>query len=133
MSNIPENAKYTKSHEWARLESDGTITIGITSHAQESLGDMVFVELPAVGKQITAGKECGVIESVKSASDLYSPLSGEVVAINDAVVHTPAMLNKDPHGDAWLFRVKPSEEKELDALMDAKAYEQHLKNKEAAH
>jgi glycine cleavage system H protein len=131
MSNIPENAKYTKTHEWVRLENDDTATIGITEHAQESLGDMVFVELPEVGKQLTAGSECGVIESVKSASDVYSPLSGEVVAINEEVAKTPAILNQDPHGKAWLFRIKSINKTELDQLMDAKAYAKFLE--ESAH
>lgn len=131
MSNIPENAKYTKTHEWVRLENDDTATVGITEHAQESLGDMVFVELPEIGKQLTAGSECGVIESVKSASDVYSPLSGEVTAINEEVTKTPAILNLDPHGKAWLFRVKLSNKSELDQLMDAKAYAKFLE--ENAH
>lgn len=124
--NIPTNAKYTKTHEWVRSENDGTATIGITEHAQEALGDMVFVELPEIGKQITAGKECGVIESVKSASDLYAPISGEVTANNDAVTTTPALLNQDPQNSGWLFRVRVKDTKELDALMDAAAYEAFL-------
>lgn len=122
MSNIPTNAKYTQSHEWARLEKDGSITIGITDHAQHALGDMVFVEPPKVGSKVTAKKECGVVESVKSASDIYSPISGEVIAVNDKVIETPATLNSDPHGEGWLFRVKPSDIKEMDALLDATAY-----------
>jgi len=125
---VPTNAKYTNSHEWARQESDGTITIGITDHAQHALGDMVFVELPKIGAKIIAKKECGVVESVKSASDVYSPLSGEVVAINDAVVAAPATLNQDPQGAAWLFRIKPSDVKELDTLMDATAYAKFLES-----
>lgn len=126
MSTVPANLKYTKTHEWVRLEADGTVTIGITSHAQEALGDMVFVEVPAVGKTVVAAKECGVVESVKSASDLYAPISGEVVAVNGEVVTTPALLNSDPHGKGWLFTVRPSNKAELDALMDAKAYEAFL-------
>lgn len=120
---IPANAKYTKTHEWVRLENDGTATIGITDHAQHSLGDMVFVELPAVGTQVAASKECGVVESVKSASDLYSPISGEVTANNADVTATPALLNQDPQGKGWLFKVRVKDAKELDALMDAVAYE----------
>lgn len=123
---VPTNAKYTKTHEWVRLETDGTATIGITAHAQEALGDMVFVELPAVGAQVTAGKECGVVESVKSASDLYSPISGEVTANNAAVTATPALLNQDPHDQGWLFRVRVKDTKELDTLMDAAAYQAFL-------
>lgn len=123
---IPTNAKYTKTHEWVRPENDGTATIGITDHAQQALGDMVFVELPAIGKQIVAGKECGVVESVKSASDLYAPISGEVTANNAEVTATPAILNKDPQGSGWLFRVRLKDVKELDTLMDAAAYEAFL-------
>ena len=123
---VPTNAKYTKTHEWVRSENDGTATIGITDHAQQALGDMVFVELPAVGKQIIAGKECGVVESVKSASDLYAPISGEVTANNDAVTATPALLNQDPQNSGWLFRVRLKDVKELDALMDAASYEAFL-------
>jgi glycine cleavage system H protein len=126
MSNIPENCKYTKTHEWARVESDGTVTIGIDDFAQKSLGDMVFVELPAVGATVTAAKECGVVESVKSASDLYSPISGEVVAANGDVTATPALLNSDPMNAGWLFKVRPSNKSELDALMDAKTYGEFL-------
>lgn len=123
--------KFTKTHEWVSLETDGTATIGITDHAQHALGDMVYVELPGIGEIITAGKECGVVESVKSASDAYAPLSGEVAAVNDAVVATPELLNKDPEGSGWLFKIRPSNPKELDALMDAKTYETYLA--EAAH
>ena len=123
---LPTNAKYTKTHEWVRLENDGTATIGITEHAQYALGDMVFVELPAIGKQIIAGKECGVVESVKSASDLYSPISGEVIANNADVTATPALLNQDPQGKGWLFKVRVKDTKELDALMDAASYEAFL-------
>jgi glycine cleavage system H protein len=123
MSNIPNDLKYTKSHEWVRLNSDGTVTVGITDHAQHALGDMVYVELPAAGKVLTAGKECAVTESVKSASDTYSPISGEVVAINEALSSNAGLLNQDPYGAGWLFKVKPSDPKELDNLMDAKTYE----------
>ena len=130
MTNIPENLKYTKTHEWARVESDGTVTIGITEHAQEALGDMVFVELPKVGAKITAGKECGVVESVKSASDLYAPISGDVIAANDKVTTTPALLNSDPQGEGWLLKVHPGNKTELDALMDAKAYSKFLASSE---
>lgn len=123
--------KFTKSHEWVRLENDGTATIGITDHAQHALGDMVFVELPEVGTTLSVGKESGVVESVKSASDVYAPISGEVVAGNELVVASPDLLNKDPQNTAWLFKVKPSNLKELDDLMDVKAYENYLA--ETAH
>jgi len=119
---IPVNAKYTKTHEWVRLENDGAATIGITDHAQHALGDMVFVELPEIGKQVIAGKECGVVESVKSASDLYSPISGEVIANNNEVTAIPALLNQDPQDKGWLFQVRVKDAKELDSLMDATAY-----------
>lgn len=126
MNNIPENLKYSKTHEWVRVENDGTATVGITDHAQEAMGDMVFAEPPAVGKKITAGETCGVVESVKSASDVYAPISGEVTAINDKVVATPALLNTDPQGEGWLFKVRLANKGELDKLMDAKAYSAFL-------
>ncbi|MBU0744497.1 MAG: glycine cleavage system protein GcvH [Gammaproteobacteria bacterium] len=118
--------KFTKTHEWARLEKDGTVTIGITDHAQHALGDMVFVEQPEKGEPINAGKECAVIESVKSASDIISPLSGEVIATNDEIVENPEILNKDPQNSGWLFKIRPSNIKELDELMDTEAYEKYL-------
>ena len=123
--------KFTKTHEWVSLEIDGEAVIGVTDHAQHALGDMVYVELPGVGEILTAGKECGVVESVKSASDAYSPLSGEVIAVNDTVVATPELINKDPQENGWLFKIRPSNPKELDALMDTKAYEAYLA--ETAH
>ena len=123
MSNVPSNLKYTKSHEWARLESDGTVTVGITDHAQDLLGDMVYVELPEVGRKLTAGKECAVVESVKAASDVYAPIGGEVVAKNDAVESGPDLVNKEPYGAGWLFRVKPADAAELGKLLDASGYE----------
>lgn len=128
---IMSEMKFTKSHEWVRLESDGSITVGITDHAQHALGDMVFVELPEVGTVVVAGKECGVVESVKSASDVYSPVSGEVIAINEIVTATPDLVNKEPQAAGWLFKLRPSNVKELDALMDIKAYEAYLA--ETAH
>ena len=124
------DVKFTKTHEWVSVEGD-TVTIGITDHAQHALGDMVFVELPDVGEMIAAGKECAVVESVKSASDVYAPLSGEVIAINEAVEATPDLLNKDPEEEGWLFKVRLSNPKELAALMDTKAYETYLA--ETAH
>lgn len=126
MSSVPTNCKYTKTHEWARQESDGSITIGITDHAQDALGDMVFVELPEVEKEVTATKECGVVESVKSASDIFSPLSGKVVAVNEKVVAAPALLNTDPQGEGWLFRITINDKNEFEKLMDAKQYQAYL-------
>lgn len=122
MSNIPADLRYAKSHEWARLEADGTVTVGITHHAQELLGDMVFVENPTVGRKLAAGEECAVVESVKAASDVYAPLAGEVVASNADVEGAPERINQDPYA-AWMFRVKPDNAADLDNLMDADAYQ----------
>lgn len=119
----PENLKYTSSHEWARQESDGTVTIGITSHAQEMLGDVVFVESPAVGRKLKQGEECGVIESVKAAADIYAPLAGEVVAANADLADAPEKVNQDPYS-AWMFRLRPDDSAQLAALLDAAAYQQ---------
>src|SRR3569832_1911439 len=105
MSNIPVDLKYTQSHEWVRRESDGTVTVGITDHAQDLLGDMVFVELPEVGRTVKAGQECAVVESVKAASDVYSPVAGEVVAINEGLSDSPEIVNKDPYGEGWMMRI----------------------------
>lgn len=123
MSNVPTELKYAASHEWLRKEEDGSYTVGITEHAQELLGDMVFVELPEVGDTLSAGEECAVAESVKAASDIYSPLSGEVLAINDALEDSPELVNSDAFGDGWFFRVMPSDEAELENLLDADAYQ----------
>ena len=117
----PANLKYAASHEWVNTEADGTLTIGVSDHAQEALGDIVFLELPAVGRVIKAGETVAVIESVKAASDIYAPVSGEVIAINDAAVDAPDSVNADAYA-AWLFKVKPSNIAELDALLDAAAY-----------
>jgi glycine cleavage system H protein len=123
MSNIPKDLKYTKSHEWVKPNSDGSITVGITHHAQDLMGDMVFVELPTAGTQVTSGKECGVVESVKAASDVYAPVSGEIVEANAALADSPETVNKDPYGSGWMFRLKPANKAEVDGLLDAKAYE----------
>lgn len=130
MNSVPENLKYSKTHEWVRIENDGTATVGITDHAQEHMGDMVYAEPPAVGKTVTASATCGVIESVKSASDVYSPISGEVTAINDKVTATPSLLNTDPYGEGWLFKARLTDKAELDKLMDAKAYTAFLASAE---
>jgi glycine cleavage system H protein len=123
MSSIPNNLKYLDSHEWARLESDGTVTIGISDHAQGALGDLVFVEVPEVGRALTKGGAAAVVESVKAASDVYSPVSGEVIANNsEALSATPELVNSDPYGQGWLFKVKPSNNSELASLLDAQAY-----------
>ena len=122
MSNIPADLRYAASHEWARLEEDGTITIGITDHAQQALGDVVFVELPHVGRALAAGQEAGVVESVKAASDIYSPLSGSVVAVNEALTEAPESVNADAYA-AWFFRIKQDNAADLDGLLDAAAYQ----------
>jgi glycine cleavage system H protein len=123
MSNIPAELKYLESHEWARVEKDGSVTVGISDHAQEALGDLVFVEVPEVGKALTKGGAAAVVESVKAASDVYSPVSGEVIAANDSLSGSPELVNSDPYGAGWLFKVKPSNAAELSQLLDAKAYE----------
>jgi len=124
MSN-PSNLKYTASHEWVRTEADGTISIGITQHAQELLGDMVFVENPAVGRTRKAKEECAVVESVKAAADVYAPVSGEVTAANNELDSAPEKINADPYG-AWMFRMKPDNAADVAALMDAAAYQAHV-------
>ncbi|GAB4291617.1 MAG: glycine cleavage system protein GcvH [Thiohalomonadaceae bacterium] len=122
MSNVPAELKYTKTHEWVRAESDGTVTIGITEHAQDLLGDMVFVELPEVGRRLQSDQDCAVVESVKAASDVYAPLAGEITAVNDAVTDSPELVNKDPYGDGWLFRMRPDNAADLAGLLDAAGY-----------
>jgi glycine cleavage system H protein len=121
MSNIPADLKYTESHEWIRVEADGTITVGITEYAQEALGDIVFVELPKVGTTYTAGDDAAVVESVKAASDIYAPVSGEVTAVNDAVVASPESINADAYAN-WMFKMKPSDANAVNGLLDAAAY-----------
>ena len=122
MSNIPVDLKYVKSHEWVRVNDDGSMTVGISDSAQDQLGDMVFVELPEVGATVTAEDACAVVESVKAASDVYAPVSGEVVEANEALGDSPETVNQDPYGDGWIFRIQPSDASEIDALMDAEAY-----------
>ncbi len=124
MSN-PTDLKYTASHEWVKTEADGTLTIGITQHAQELLGDMVFVEAPAVGRTLSAKEECAVVESVKAAADVYAPVAGEVVAANAELDSTPEAINSDPYG-AWIFKMKPDNAADVAALMDANAYQAHV-------
>lgn len=122
MSSVPAELKYVDTHEWLRQEDDGTITIGITDHAQALLGDIVFVELPQVGAQLAAGDTAGVVESVKAASDVYAPIAGEVVAINEALVNEPELANTEPYGDAWFFRVRPLDADALAGALDAAGY-----------
>ncbi|WKD49546.1 glycine cleavage system protein GcvH [Microbulbifer spongiae] len=122
MSEIRNELKYLPSHEWARLEEDGTITVGISDHAQDALGDVVYVETPEVGSTLAAGDEAGVVESVKAASDIYSPVSGEVVAVNETLEDAPETVNASPYDDGWFYRVKPADAGELDNMLDADAY-----------
>jgi glycine cleavage system H protein len=125
--NVPANLKYAKSHEWARLEADGSVTIGISDHAQEALGDIVFLELPEVGRTVKTGEEVAVVESVKAASDIYAPISGEVIAVNSAATDAPESVNADAYS-AWLFKIKPSNSAEYEALLDAAAYAKVAEN-----
>lgn len=128
MSEIRNELKYLPSHEWARVEEDGTVTIGISDHAQDSLGDVVFVELPEVGSSVSKGEEAGVVESVKAASDIYSPVSGEVIAINDALEDAPETVNESPYDDGWFFKVKPEDTDELSDALDADGYRNAIEN-----
>ena len=122
MSNFPEDLKYAATHEWVRVEEDGTVTIGISDHAQELLGDIVFIELPEEGRIVTAKEEISVVESVKAASDIYAPVSGEIIAINEDLVDAPETVNSSPYGDGWFCRILPSDESELEELLSAEAY-----------
>ena len=122
MSDFPAELKYANSHEWARLESDGTIVVGITDHAQDALGDIVFIELPEIGVKVTAGAEVAVVESVKAASDIYSPITGEVVEVNSGLEDQPELVNGSPYEDGWLFTVRVDSEKDYSALLDAEGY-----------
>ncbi|MBE9579602.1 MULTISPECIES: glycine cleavage system protein GcvH [Moraxella] len=126
MSNIPSDLKYVASHEWLKLEDDGIITVGITDHAQDLLGDVVFVELPEVGRTVSADEEIAVVESVKAASDVYAPIAGEIVEINDELVDSPELANEDPYGKAWFFKIKPANPSDYDSLLSAEEYEGSL-------
>jgi len=126
---IPTNLKYSKSHEWVKPEADGTVTVGISHHAQELLGDMVFVELPEVGKVLKQKEECAVAESVKAAADVYAPISGEVIAVNSPLVDEPGKINEDAYS-AWLFKMKPSNPAEIDGLLDAAAYSELVESED---
>ena len=130
MSDQPQDLKYTESHEWVRDEGDGVIAIGISDHAQELLGDLVFVELPEVGAALAAGDECAVVESVKAASDIYSPVGGEVTEVNEALVDAPETINDDPYVNGWIFKLRIAEAAELDNLMDAAAYTAHAESED---
>lgn len=122
MSEFPGDIRYTRSHEWVRKEDDGGLRVGITDHAQEALGDLVFVDMPEVGKRFAAGDECAVVESVKAASDLYSPVAGEIAAVNEQLGEQPEKINEDPYGEGWIMTIKPDDPAAYDLLLDAAAY-----------
>ena len=122
MSNIPADLKYVASHEWIRLESDGTVTVGITDFAQDQLGDVVFVELPEVDSEVTVDQDIAVVESVKAASDIYAPLAGKIIAVNEDLADAPEKVNEDPYGDAWFFKMELADAADLDKLLDADGY-----------
>ena len=126
MSNVPGDLRYTRSHEWVRTLPDGSVEIGITDHAQAALGDLVFVEVPEAGRQVSGGDAFAVVESVKAASDVYSPLGGEVIAGNDALAAQPELVNQDPYGQGWLARLRPTSAADVEALLDASRYSEHL-------
>ena len=128
MSNIPSDLKYISSHEWIRLEDDGTVTVGITDHAQELLGDVVFVELPELDSEVALEDEISVVESVKAASDIYAPLSGTIVAVNEVLEDAPETVNSSPYDDGWMFKMKPSEPSEIDGLIDAESYQNEIED-----
>lgn len=123
--NIPANLKYTESHEWVRLEADGSVAVGITEFAQDALGDIVFVDLPKLGQALTAGKECAVVESVKAAGDVYAPITGEVLDVNEAVVDAPESINADAFS-AWMFKIKPANAADIDGLLSAEDYAKNI-------
>ncbi len=122
MSSFPDNLKYAATHEWVRVEADGSLTVGITDHAQELLGDIVFIDLPTDGASVSAKQEISVVESVKAASDIYAPVSGRIIAINKALIDSPEIVNTSPYGDGWFCRIQPADAAELDALLDADGY-----------
>jgi glycine cleavage system H protein len=130
MSEIPGDLMFLKSHEWARVEDDGLVRVGISDHAQEQLGDLVYVELPEIGASVVAGNGTAVVESVKAASDIYSPISGEVVEVNELLSDKPETINEDAYGDGWMFLVRPSDRAELDELLDAHDYEALIENED---
>jgi glycine cleavage system H protein len=128
LSNFPDDLKYAASHEWVRVDEDGVATVGISDHAQYALGDIVFVELPEPGTNVNARDEVSVVESVKAASDIYSPLSGEIIAVNEDLLEAPETVNSSPYDNGWFYKIKVSDEAELDELMDAEAYSDHCEN-----
>ena len=131
MTDTPTDARYAETHEWARLDDDGHVVVGVSDYAQEQLGDVVYVELPEVGQQVDAGSEAGVVESVKAASDIYAPVSGTVVSINTSLEDAPELVNQDPYGDGWFFSIEPDSSDELEDLMDAADYSEFCEASEA--
>jgi len=128
MSNVPSDLKYISSHEWIRLEDDGTVTIGITDHAQELLGDVVYVELPEVDSEVALEDEIAVVESVKAASDIYAPISGTIIEVNEDLEDAPETVNSSPYDDGWMFKMQPSELSELDGLIDSESYQNEIED-----
>lgn len=126
MSNIPSDLRFAKTHEWVRQEEDGTLTVGISDYAQSLLGDLVFVELAEIENEVKAGDDCSVVESVKAASDIYAPVSGEIVEVNEALDDSPEIVNTDPYGDGWLFKLRPVDKDEIAELLDAESYAEHI-------
>ncbi len=126
MSKVPAELRYVKSHEWIKKQADGTVVIGITDHAQGALGDLVFVEVPKVGRKVTAGEACAVVESVKAASDVYAPIAGEVLEGNPTLANAPETLNSDPYGAGWMWKIKPANAADVDTLLDAAGYQKIL-------
>jgi glycine cleavage system H protein len=126
MTNVPNDLRYTSTHEWARKEPNGVITIGITDNAQQLLGDIVYVELPSIGQSVKGGDECGVVESVKAASDVYSPLSGEIIEVNENLEETPGLINEDPYGAGWIFRIRLNQPEEYNALLSEEQYTEQI-------
>ncbi len=131
MANIPSELRYTRTHEWVRQEDDGTIVVGITDHAQSALGDLVFVEIPETGVTVASGDSCAVVESVKAATDLYSPVAGEITAGNEQLADSPELVNQDSYGDGWIMKLRPSDAGEIGELMDADAYESFVEEEES--
>jgi glycine cleavage system H protein len=130
MSQVDEELKYADTHEWVRIEDGQIATVGISDHAQHLLGDLVYVELPEVGTEVSAGDEAGVVESVKAASDVYSPISGTIIEVNEALERTPELVNSEPYGDGWLYRIKLDDAEELGSLMSAEQYQQSIEDEE---
>lgn len=128
MSDFPNDVRYAKTHEWIRLEDDGTALVGISDHAQDAMGDLVYVQLPETGVQVAAGSEAGVVESVKAASDIYAPVDGEIVEVNTLLEDTPETINEDPYGRGWIFRIRPANAADIDGLLSADEYQAQVDN-----